>query len=50
MKERDAKYSIKAGMATAILASPAFFDSTRPFFIQYWGDWALISVSGGFFL
>ncbi|KAF8893583.1 hypothetical protein BD779DRAFT_1507033 [Infundibulicybe gibba] len=41
--ERDTKYAIKAGMATAILAAPAFFDSTRQFFIAYWGDWALIS-------
>ena len=43
--ERRSKYAIKAGMATAILASPAFCDATRPLFIEYWGDWALISVS-----
>ncbi|TFK44661.1 Fusaric acid resistance protein-like-domain-containing protein [Crucibulum laeve] len=43
LQERDAKYAIKAGMATAILASPAFFDSTRPLFVAYYGDWALIS-------
>lgn len=45
LKERDTKYGIRAGMATAILATPAFLDSTRPIFLQYWGDWALISVS-----
>ena len=45
LTERDAKYAIKTGMATAILAAPAFFDSTRPIFIRYYGDWALISVS-----
>lgn len=44
LKEGDAKYAIKAGMATAILAAPAFFDATRPTFVKYWGDWALISV------
>ncbi|KAG7098252.1 hypothetical protein E1B28_000214 [Marasmius oreades] len=43
LTERDAKYAIKTGMATAILASPAFFDSTRPMFIRWYGDWALIS-------
>jgi hypothetical protein len=32
-------------MATALLAAPAFLDSTRPIFLEYWGDWALISVS-----
>ncbi|KAF8973312.1 hypothetical protein BDZ97DRAFT_1780768 [Flammula alnicola] len=43
LKERDTKYAIKAGMATALLATPAFLDSTRPTFVAYWGDWALIS-------
>lgn len=45
LTERDTKFAIKAGMATAILASPAFIDSTRPTFVAYFGDWALISVS-----
>jgi hypothetical protein len=31
-------------MATALLAAPAFFDATRPMFVELWGDWALISV------
>ncbi|TDL21690.1 hypothetical protein BD410DRAFT_789429 [Rickenella mellea] len=43
LKERNIKYSIKAGMATAMLAAPAFFDSTRPWFVAYKGEWALIS-------
>lgn len=43
MKERDIKFALKAGMATAILAAPAFSDATRPFFVRNWGDWALIS-------
>ncbi|KAF9478625.1 hypothetical protein BDN70DRAFT_808498 [Pholiota conissans] len=42
-QERDTKYAIKAGMATALLAAPAFLESTRPIFLEYWGDWALIS-------
>ena len=44
MKQQDMKYAVKAGMATAILASPAFFESTRPMFVEYRGEWALISV------
>lgn len=45
LKERDSKFAIKAGMATSLLALPAFLESTRPTFVEYWGDWALISVS-----
>uniref|UniRef100_A0A8H7Y7M4 DUF2421 domain-containing protein n=1 Tax=Psilocybe cubensis TaxID=181762 RepID=A0A8H7Y7M4_PSICU len=43
LKERDTKYAIKVGMATLILAFPAFVEDTRPTFVEYWGDWALIS-------
>jgi hypothetical protein len=49
LTERDTKYAIKAGMATAILSAPAFFDATRPTFVQYYGDWALISVRDVYF-
>src|SRR5258705_513764 len=45
LNERDTKFAIKAGMATAILATPAFIDSTRQTFVEFFGDWALISVS-----
>ncbi|KAJ7213027.1 Fusaric acid resistance protein-like-domain-containing protein [Mycena pura] len=43
LTENDTKYAFKAGMATAILAAPAFFEATRPIFVDWWGDWALIS-------
>ncbi|KAJ7141111.1 Fusaric acid resistance protein-like-domain-containing protein [Mycena epipterygia] len=43
LTESDTKYAVKAGMATALLAAPAFFDTTRPIFVDLWGDWALIS-------
>ncbi|RPD58687.1 hypothetical protein L227DRAFT_504933 [Lentinus tigrinus ALCF2SS1-6] len=43
MQQQDMKYAVKAGMATAMLASPAFFESTRPMFVEYRGEWALIS-------
>ncbi|KDQ55716.1 hypothetical protein JAAARDRAFT_327588 [Jaapia argillacea MUCL 33604] len=43
LRERDLKFAIKAGMATAMLAAPAFFDATRPVFMEYRGEWALIS-------
>jgi hypothetical protein len=45
LRENDLRYAIKAGMATAMLAAPAFFDNTRPIFMEYRGEWALISVS-----
>ena len=45
LKERDSKFAIKAGMATSLLALPAFLETTRPTFVEYYGDWALISVS-----
>ena len=45
LTERDSKFAVKAGMATSLLALPAFLESTRPTFVEYWGDWALISVS-----
>ena len=44
IQERDMKYAFKAGMGMAILAAPAFFDTTRDIFLEYKGEWALISV------
>ena len=44
LKEKNSKFAIKAGMSTAMLAAPAFFDATRPIFNEYKGEWALISV------
>lgn len=44
VQQRDIKHAFKAGMGMAILAAPAFFDSTRPMFMRYRGEWALISV------
>ncbi|CAL1706087.1 unnamed protein product [Somion occarium] len=43
LKEPDMRYAFKTGMALAVLAAPAFFDSTRPIFTEYRGEWALIS-------
>ncbi|KAF7981915.1 hypothetical protein HWV62_31521 [Athelia sp. TMB] len=43
MRQSDIKYAFKAGMGMAILAAPAFFDRTRPTFMHYRGEWALIS-------
>lgn len=45
LKENNVKYAFKAGMATGLLAAPAFFDKTRPIFTKYRGEWALISVN-----
>lgn len=44
LKEPDIKYAVKVGMATAVLAAPAFINTTRPIFTEYRGEWALISV------
>lgn len=44
LKEPDLKYAFKAGVATAMLAAPAFYDATRPWFVEYRGEWALVSV------
>ncbi|KAF8507480.1 Fusaric acid resistance protein-like-domain-containing protein [Hysterangium stoloniferum] len=43
IKEPDIKYAVKTGVAAAMLASPAFFDDTRQIFIEYRGEWALLS-------
>jgi hypothetical protein len=48
LRTYDKTYAMKAGVATAILAAPAFFDATRPMFTKYRGEWALISVSFSF--
>ena len=42
-RESDVKYAVEAGMATAMLAAPAFFEVTGPTFMEYRGEWALIS-------
>ncbi|KAI9447166.1 Fusaric acid resistance protein-like-domain-containing protein [Russula earlei] len=43
MQDYAIKYAIKTGVATAILAAPAFIEATRPTFMEYRGEWALIS-------
>lgn len=43
LRQRDTKYAFKVGMGAGILAAPAFFDATRPMFLGFYGDWALIS-------
>lgn len=42
-KQRDVKFAIKTGFGCAILAAPAFLAETRPIFVQYKGQWALVS-------
>lgn len=43
LKDGDMRYSFKVGVGTAILAAPAFVDATRPMFVLWRGEWALIS-------
>ncbi|SPO23047.1 related to BRE4 - protein involved in endocytosis [Ustilago trichophora] len=42
-RQPDTKFAIKAGLGSALLASPAFFPSTRPIFTKFQGQWALVS-------
>src|SRR6202012_4562556 len=44
LRAPDKLYAIKTGIGTAVLASPGFFQVTRPMFTEYRGEWALISV------
>jgi hypothetical protein len=48
LQDHDVKYAVKTGLATAALAAPAFIERTRPTFLEYRGEWALISVSAVF--
>jgi hypothetical protein len=48
LRDHDVKYAVKTGLATAVLAAPAFIQKTRPTFMEYRGEWALISVSAIF--
>jgi hypothetical protein len=43
LRDHDVKYAVKTGLATAVLAAPAFIERTRPTFLEYRGEWALIS-------
>ncbi|KAG8702606.1 hypothetical protein FRC09_004653 [Ceratobasidium sp. 395] len=43
LRTPESKYSIKTGLAVAVLAAPAFIESTRDTFVEYRGEWALIS-------
>ncbi|KAG0046229.1 hypothetical protein BGZ83_008597 [Gryganskiella cystojenkinii] len=38
------KYAMKAAISAMILLVPAFVDLSRPYFVQYRGEWALISM------
>ncbi|GJJ77427.1 hypothetical protein EMPS_09786 [Entomortierella parvispora] len=38
------KYALKAALSAVVLLIPAFVDWTRPYFVQYRGEWALISM------
>ena len=43
LRQPDTKFAIKAGVGSAMLASPAFFPSTRHIFTKFQGQWALVS-------
>ncbi|KAF0395344.1 Fusaric acid resistance protein-like-domain-containing protein [Gigaspora margarita] len=43
-RQFEVKYAIKAAVSAAILASPAFIDATRDKYIQFRGEWVLITM------
>lgn len=43
LRDPSIRFAIKAGVGAAILATPAFLESTRPTWIVYRGEWALVS-------
>lgn len=43
LREPDMKYATKTGIAGAMLAAPAYIERTRPIFLEYRGEWALIA-------
>lgn len=43
LSEPDMRYAIKTGVAGAMLAAPAFIESTRSTFLKFRGEWALIA-------
>ncbi|GLB37109.1 putative aluminium activated malate transporter [Lyophyllum shimeji] len=43
MTESDMKYAFKVSVAIAMFTAPAFYEGTRPFFLRWWGNWALVS-------
>lgn len=42
-KKNDIKYAVKVGMATALLAVPAFSDTWRQTFLDWKMEWSLIA-------
>ncbi|KAF9166550.1 hypothetical protein DFQ26_007622 [Actinomortierella ambigua] len=39
------KFAVKAACSAVLLMTPAFVDWTRPYFVQYRGEWAVISMT-----
>jgi hypothetical protein len=43
LREPDVKFALKAAIGCCLLATPAFVSSTRPTFVQYQGQWCLVT-------
>ncbi|KAF9976229.1 hypothetical protein BGZ73_008936 [Actinomortierella ambigua] len=39
------KFAVKMACSAVLLLAPAFIDWTRPYFVQYRGEWAVISMT-----
>ena len=44
-KRPDVRFSIKCGIGAILLAAPAFVPSSRPIWVGYRGEWAMISYA-----
>ena len=47
LKSADVRYALKTGIGGGLLGAFAFNHVTRPLFVQYSGNWAVLSVSCG---
>ncbi|PWN43915.1 hypothetical protein IE81DRAFT_365332 [Ceraceosorus guamensis] len=43
LRQPDSKFGLKAGIGCALLASPAFITATRPVFLEFQGQWAIVT-------
>lgn len=43
MKKPDVLYAIKAGLGCGVMGAFAFDHRTRPTFVEYSGNWAMLS-------
>lgn len=43
LRRDDVRFAIKVGIGAIVYSLPAFLESSRPFFVQWRGEWGLVS-------